>query len=440
MKWFVYNFLFFLVFPFLLPRFLFRMWRRGGYRRHFGQRFGLYAPQMRRRFRTMRSPVWIHGVSVGEVGVALQLIKALRQEDPSLSFVLSTSTSTGYRQASAVFEHGDAAIYVPVDFPLFVNRALAAVRPRALVLAESELWPNLIRSAGGRGIPVMLVNARISDRSFPGYMRLRPWFSSLLKTFAYIHAQSALDRERLLAMGAVKDKVLVRGSFKYDAPAPDAGAVSRARDLLRRLWPETPAPLLLMGGSTWPGEEEIMLSILAGNLANKRSIRLILAPRHAERSDRLAGRIKELGFTVARLSQFAGACAPQPAGARTVLLLDTTGDLPAFYACADLVFVGKSLCARGGQNMIEPVAAGKPTLVGPHTGNFRSVMADLLEAGAIRQVAGAEELVSAGNALIQDVSARAGLQRRAVGAIQQRRGVTRQCARQILELLDVAPD
>lgn len=435
MRWTLYNLLFALGFPLLLPRFLFRMWRRGGYRRHFGNRFGCYNRTLRKTLRDMSGPIWIHGVSVGEVGVARQLADAVRTVAPDSRFVFSTNTSTGYRQALQVATDRDVVVYVPVDYPWAVRRALRRIRPSALILTESELWPNLIRATARQGRPLLLVNARISDRSFPSYRRLRFWYKPLLGLFDCIQAQSELDRDRLLAMGAPAKRLTVTGSFKYDGARRDARAETLARTCLRALWPAEAAPICLMGGSTWPGEEERLLSIFCSERQREPRLRLILAPRHAERADRIAARLTAAGFRVARLSRLPEPEAATDDGAQPILLIDTTGDLMRFYACADIVFVGKSLEASGGQNMLEPVACGKPTLVGPFTQNFRSIMDDLLQARAIIQVPNGDALAKACHHLIANPDACAELARRAEGLIEQRQGVTQASARQVLTVI-----
>ena len=215
MKWAVYNILFLLVYPFLLPGFLVRMLRRGGYAARFGDRFALYPEQVMKAFREGDSAfVWIHAVSVGEVQVAGQLMREWRRVEPGVRFCFSTTSSTGWKMAEREVGEGDVLVYNPLDFPTFVRAAHQTVRPRAVVLVESEIWPNFIRRAAKHGVPVFLVNARVSDRSAPRYRAARWLFKDVFHCFAAIFAQSALDRARLVVAGAPPERVEVSGSFK----------------------------------------------------------------------------------------------------------------------------------------------------------------------------------------------------------------------------------
>ncbi|MBO7684574.1 MAG: 3-deoxy-D-manno-octulosonic acid transferase, partial [Kiritimatiellae bacterium] len=263
MKWAAYNLLFALAYPFLLPGFLVRMLRRGGYARRFGDRFALYPPGLfgegRGLFESHRpyrpGPegfVWVHAVSVGEVQVAGQLMREWRAAEPSVRFCFSTTSSTGWRMAEREVADGDVLIYNPLDFPSFVKSALRAVRPRAVVLTESEIWPNFILTARRYGIPLFLVNARVSDRSAPRYRMARWWFGDVFSCFARIFAQSDMDKSRLVAAGAPEGAVAVTGSFKFDVARRNA-----AKEAELRGW--VGGGRILLGGSTWPGEDAAML-------------------------------------------------------------------------------------------------------------------------------------------------------------------------------------
>ncbi|HRU20538.1 MAG TPA: glycosyltransferase N-terminal domain-containing protein, partial [Kiritimatiellia bacterium] len=262
MRWIVYNLLFAFVYTAMMPVFLFRMKRRGGYRERMGDRFGCYPDGIARQLRDMRGAVWIHAVSVGEVYVAGQVMRALRERIPSLRFVFSTTSSTGWREAEKQLGTSDVLIYNPLDFPVCVRRAMSRIRPAALILTESEIWPNLIRACHGCGVPLYLVNARVSDRSAPGYRRLRFWFGPVLRKFTAILAQSEEDRRRLVAAGADPARVEVTGSFKFDVANRDPEAEKAVAAYLDR-WDAGAGRVVLLGGSIWPGEDVVLITLYA---------------------------------------------------------------------------------------------------------------------------------------------------------------------------------
>ncbi|MDD4103270.1 MAG: 3-deoxy-D-manno-octulosonic acid transferase [Kiritimatiellae bacterium] len=435
MRWTVYNFLFALVYVAMLPRFWWRMRRRGGYRNRFSDRFGRYPAEVAERLGALRGAVWIHAVSVGEVYVAGQVMRSLREIDPGLSFVLSTTSSTGWKEAEKQVGPADVLIYNPVDFTVCVRRALDIIKPRALILTESEIWPNLLRLCRSRGVPMFLVNARVSDRSAPGYRRLRFWFGPVLRMFTAIMAQSESDKRRLLEAGASEETVEVTGSFKFDVAERDArkeaevAAFLAAHDCGKER-------LILLGGSTWPGEDAVLVDIYKRLSFSYPDLRLVLVPRHFEKADAVQEEIERAGLRCIRKSRV-GSCESaseaEECGLPPVVLADTTGELMGFYGNATIVFVGKSLCEHGSQNMIEPCLCGAATLVGPYTENFRPVMSDLLEAGAVIQVPDAAALGREVEALLADSVRRGELGTCAVAAVMRRKGVVSRCAARLIE-------
>ena len=437
-KWTIYNLLFAVVWPFLLPGFLLRMLRRGGYAARMGDRIGLYPDEVLAALGAKPDShdfrkgefVWIHAVSVGEVQVAGQLMREWRQSEPTVRFCFSTTSSTGWKMAGREVTARDVLVYNPLDFPAFVRSALRTVRPRAIVLTESEIWPNFIRKAHRYGIPLFLINARVSDRSAPRYRAARWFFRDVLGAFTAVFAQSELDRERLLAAGASAATVRVTGSFKFDVALRRP---EKERELAAWLFPDgrrRAGERILLGGSTWPGEDEVLIAAYARLRERHPGLRLVLAPRHFEKADAVEANVRRAGFACVRRSREGAPGAGAAPGA--VCLADTTGELMGLYGLADVVFVGKSLCARGAQNMIEPCLCGKPTLVGPHTENFRPVMSDLLEAKAIEQVPDAEALTARLDALLRDDG---GLGERAAAAVGRRRGVVPKCVAAMREAL-----
>jgi len=420
-KWAVYNILFALAYPFLMPGFILRMCRRGGYAARMNDRFALYPKGFFGDDFLKSGPVWIHAVSVGEVQVAAQLMRQWRKVEPGVRFCFSTTSSTGWKMAEKELRDQDRLIYNPLDFPNFVKSALKTVRPRAVVLTESEIWPNFIITARKMSIPLFLINARVSDRSAPRYKAGRFFFKDVFKCFAKIYAQSELDASRLRAAmeSSDADKVVVTGSFKFDVASRNA-----AKEQEMRQW--VGEGRLLLGGSTWPGEDEVLLKIYS-RLRGK--VKLVLAPRHFEKADAVEDNIKKAGFTCRRRSR--GDTEGE------VLLADTTGELMGLYGVSDVVFVGKSLCAHGSQNMIEPCLCGKVVFVGPYTENFRPVMSDLLASGAIVQVPDASALEERIVAAFEDDSGEQfkSLVIRAEEAVLNRRGVVPKCVDDIRGIL-----
>ena len=486
MKWGIYNVIFALIYPFLLPGFLVRMIRRGGYAARMGDRFALYPDGLfgknRPLFDSHKSPttscqppstichlpstnfIWIHAVSVGEVQVAGQLMREWRMVEPDVRFCFSTTSSTGWMMAQKELASlaalspqpppststSDILIYNPLDFPNFVKSALRTVRPRAIVLTESEIWPNFILQAKRMGIPLFLINARVSDRSAPRYRLARFFFRDVLSAFTRIFAQSDLDKARLVAAGAPAEKVDVTGSFKFDVAHRNEAKEQELREWIAKGNGEQgTGNRILLGGSTWPGEDEVLLRIYKKLLTStvrlgpSPSPLLVLAPRHFEKADAVEANICKYGFSCVRRSREAkvrdeGEQRSQtstvrlgPSPSPKVFLADTTGELMGLYGIADVVFIGKSLCAHGSQNMIEPCLCGKPTFVGPYTENFRPVMSDLLAANAVRQVKDEVELekgiLEEFRFLTSGQESASPLGERAKAAVENRRGVVARC-------------
>lgn len=433
MRWYLYNVLFLLGYLAMMPSFLRRMRRRGGYRAHFGQRLGRYEPEVRAALAARRR-IWVHAVSVGEAYVAGRILEALRRERPGVSVVLSTTSSTGYKVCESLVREGDVLVYFPVDFPRAVRRALDAIRPEALVLTESELWPNILLECRRRGIPTVLMNGRVSDRSFPRYRALRFFFGPVLRSFREIQVQFATDRDRMIAIGADPATVKVTGTVKFDVASPDPAKVASARAGLAAAGFPPDAPILL-GASTWPGEEKTLLEAYAEIRRTAPEFRLVLVPRHQERGDEVEALIRAAGFACCRRSR-GDSATETPNNAPAVLLADTTGELFAFHALSDLTFVGKTLDPNiGAQNMIEPCALGKPVVVGPHVENFAGPMALLLAAGALRQEPDAAGVRAALVALAADREGRAQLGRRAADAVVANAGSLERGVRSLLAVL-----
>lgn len=425
MRRFLYNVALAIAMVIMFPHYLIKMRRRGGYAHNFRNRFGRYDEETLRRFGG-GGAILIHAVSVGEVGVAWQFVCAMRKSDPSARFVISTTSSTGYREAlKRVGDGGDAVIYNPLDLPSFVRRALDAIRPSACILVETEIWPNLLAECERRDIPVCLVNGRLSDRTAPTYRRLRFLFGPAIRSMRQVQVQSALDEKRYIDAGANPSATIVTGSFKFDVARRDEAKERSIGELLGQIG-FGQGRLVLLGASTWPGEETLLCNIFRRLAGRFPDLRLVLVPRHMERAGEVCSDIRSAGLNPVRKTEL-DAHGARPLGANDVLVADTTGEMMGFYPHAAVCVVGRTFRSRGGQNMIEPCLCGTPTIVGPNTQNFRPVMADLLAQDAIIQVADDSGLGSELDKLLGDASARRALAGRAEKAVASRRGVVDRC-------------
>jgi 3-deoxy-D-manno-octulosonic-acid transferase len=315
---------------------------------------------------------WIHAVSVGEAIAAAPLVDGVRRTWPGLPLVVSTVTETGARVVRERFAGMARHRYFPLDFPGVARRVIASIEPAFFVCMETELWPNTLRALAARGVPVMIANGRLSDRSFRRYRLVRGAMRRVLADITVFAMQSAEDARRVIALGAAPERVVVTGNLKLEPLADPAGAV----DLWRRLLALTPGQPVWIAGSTHRGEEEAVLEAHGRALLDHPDLALVLAPRHPERVGEVVGILKSRGLAAVRRSDLPARRSP---GA--VIVLDTVGELAQLYALADVVFVGGSLVPLGGHNMLEPAFRGKPVLFGPHTSNFREAAGVLVESG-----------------------------------------------------------
>lgn len=435
MRWILYNILFAIGYTLMLPRFISRMRKRGGYRADFEQRFGKFSPEVARRL-SEKPRIWVHAVSVGEANLAGALVRELRRRAPGETFIISTTSSTGHGVCEKFTGPDDVLIYLPVDFPHIVRRALRIINAKALVLAESEFWPNLIRRLSNSGVPVMLFNGRVSDRSAPRYRKLRFFFGEVFRCFRAMMVQSEVDRERLIAAGAPAERVHVMGSVKFDVPELRPEALDAAVQSLAAAGIVHGRDAILLGGSTWPGEEVALLGAWRGALAACPSLRLVIVPRHMERGDEVERALADAGCRCLRRSRMKNGTEANTPSEDTAFVVDTTGELFPLYALADIVFVGKTLDPNvGGQNMIEPASFGKAVVVGPHTENFAEVMRIFREAGGVMEIADAGGLAPAVAQLAADKSMREALGSCGKAAVEGRRGALSRSAAAILSLL-----
>jgi 3-deoxy-D-manno-octulosonic-acid transferase len=374
-----------------------------------------------------RPLVWVHAVSVGEVLAVTRLVKELDAALPESLIVVSTTTRTGQALARERFG-ANRVFYCPLDLPWAVRAYLNALKPAMLVLAETEFWPNLLSGCFRRRIPVAVVNARISDRSWPRYRRLRALWKPFLSRLSRVLAQTATDAERLLELGCAAGAVSLSGNLKFDVrAAQEAQAARLLREAARGL-------RLIVAGSTLEGEEAALLAAWPPLLAADPHLALLLAPRHPERFASVAALLDRSGFLWTRRSEWPaeGPPALQPG---QIVLLDTIGELASLYALAALAFVGGSLIPAGGHNPLEPAQFGVPIVMGPHTANFRAIVDDLLAHHALR-TASLDELPQALIALLREGEAARAMGERALTVFHEQAGAT---ARSISALLEIAP-
>ncbi len=377
-----------------------------------------------------RECVWLHAVSVGEVNLLATTIERLRCARPDVCCVVSTTTMTGY--ALAVIRYADLTVfYCPLDFSWAVRRAMRRIQPDLLVLAELELWPNLIRAAREHGAKIAIINGRLSDDSYRGYGYIRPLIAWLLRDVDVIAAQDDQTAERFLALGARRDSVHVTGSLKYDGAETDRD--NPATVGLRRLAGITTEDVVFLAGSTGDPEESMALATFQQLAPSYPNLRLILVPRQADRFDAVATMLQDAGVRFMRRSRLESGGADPHA---RVLLVDAIGELGAWWGTATVAYVGGSMSGRGGQNMIEPAAYGAAVAFGPDTRNFRDVVASLLAVEAAVVVEDGAELTTFVRRCLAEPGWAAALGRRSQSLVESQLGGTNRTIRLIAELLD----
>ncbi len=412
----LYGFLYGCVLALSTPYFLYRSLREPGFGASLLERFSGASVNPKGE----RS-IWIHAVSVGEVIAAGILVPHLRQAFPATRLALSVTTPTGRRVAEERLSSIDDLFYCPFDLPFVLRKMMARVRPRALVVVETEIWPNLLREARRAGAVTVLVNGRISDRSFPGYLRIRFFLKRALGEIDRFLMQGETYARRIEAMGAAPSSVRITGSLKFDA-APDGAAAPSAR--------VTPTGRrILVAGSTLDPEERMLFSVFERLRISAPDLFLVVAPRHVPRFDAVWELSTSRGLKVARRSR------GENVGDADVLLLDTLGELASLYAEGDYAFVGGSLARWGGHNIIEPASWGKPVLFGPHMQNFADVARMFLDAGAAVQVRDERELESTLRSFLESPERCEELSKKARAVVAANRGAASRTVSVLKEIL-----
>lgn len=428
----LYNILFTIFFVLSSPYYFRRMRRRGNWRPGFRERFARYDSNLKQAL-TNRQVIWIHAVSVGEVNLCTQLIRALELRLPNIKFVVSTTTTTGMAELRRRLPTHISKIYYPIDRRNFVGRALAVINPEAIVLIEAEIWPNFLWRARDLKVPVFLANARLSDRSLRGYKRFGFLFRPLFASFAFVGCQNGEDAARLRDVGCRPEAVHVVGNLKFDAAKLDERRTLDVPALLRQLGVPPDAPILV-GGSTHDGEEVILAEIARRLRARFPKLFLVLVPRHFERGNEVGRQLRERGVKFA-YRNLIGADTQLAGGEVECLVVNTTGELRFFYEHATAVFIGKSLTAIGGQNPIEPAALGKAMVFGPNMQNFADITRSFVAEGGAVQVGDPEALETAIAGLLADENRRAETGRNAQRVVRENLGAIDRTVEMILEKL-----
>jgi 3-deoxy-D-manno-octulosonic-acid transferase len=384
----------------------FRALTNRSYRPRVGQRFGLGYPRL-------GSCIWLHAVSVGEVQAAAPLVRQLARRFPERRILVTTVTPTGAAQVEALFGDSVTHCYIPFEMPIAVKRFFAAVKPEIALVMETEIWPNLYRGCGVRGIPLVLVSARISPRSVGAYRRLLPLFRETLSHGIIIAAQSEADAERFRSLGASPEKTWVTGNIKFDVET-DPGLAEHGRQLRREIFPER---RVWIAASTHEGEEQQLLEAHAQLRNRYPDLLLALVPRHPERFGEVRALIERAGFACVARTE-GRPCQPETA----VFLGDTMGELNLFYAASDIAFVAGSLVPVGGHNVLEPAALGLPFITGRHYFNSEDIVQQFLDLDACRIVDDAAGLAGAVAEFLDNPEAAAAIGRRGREILEQNRG------------------
>ena len=427
--YFLYRALQAFALPVLLLYFLFRGWRSRGYWRSLPQRFGFLPRSFKQ---TGPGAIWLHAVSVGEVLSCLEFLRRLRVEFPSSGLFVSTSTLAGKATADEKLRGlADGVFYTPVDYVFAVRRVLRTLRPSVLVVAETELWPNLFREVKRTGAALTLVNGRISDRAFGRYFSSRWFFRTVLPALDSILAQTERIRERFVALGAPAERVRQNGNFKYDFEACAVDSGSPVVALVGRVRPSAVWVAASTMGPADAGdvdEDDVVIDAYRQLAAGFPDLMLILAPRKPERFARVAEKLDAAGVAYVRRQALG------PGDRARVLLLDTIGELSSLFSLAGVVFMGGTLARRGGHNILEPALFAKPVIMGPHMENFQAIAEEFRAAGACLEIAGGRELAGALELLLRDAGAAREIGRRAQACAEARRGATARAVEEVRRL------
>jgi len=408
---YLYNFLLTAFMVLALPFFLVKLVTTKKYRQGLTQRLGLYPQEELGKVEGAR-PFWIHAVSVGESMAAIPLVRELHKRYPRQRILVTTVTATGHEIAKAMIKEADAVLFFPFDVSLIVKRVLDRIRPSLFLLMETEIWPNCIYHLHRLQVPIVVVNGRISQGSYRGYLRVRFLMKKVLGMISSFSMQTQEDADRIIAMGAPSDRVRNSGNIKFDCQAPLPSEADKENLRKHYLLPEGGS--ILIAGSTHEGEERILIDTYLSLRKGRSDLLLILAPRHPERSGGVEALLREKGLDYQKRSR--------PLQGKQVLLLDTVGELSRLYAIATVAFVGGSLVPSGGHNILEPAAHGVPVVFGPHMENFQEISAVVRDRHGGVGVRDSRELLAVLEDLLRDSVKRRSMANAARKIIQDNQG------------------
>ena len=415
----LYDIAFLLFSLFYIPTLVFK----GKLHRDFVERFGIYGDAKEDALWKARDVIWIQAVSVGEVTLCKSLIPELKTKFPLRSIVLSTITRTGNDLAKKLFSNDAIVIYFPLDFSATAKGAISKIKPKLYVMIETEIWPNVLKELGRKRVPSILINGRISDRSFGKYKIVKSFLAKTLDMVSMFCMQSEADANRIRELGAKPDRVIVTGNMKFDTDA-----IINRNTALPGLFGLSSKDRIFVAGSTHGGEEEAVVSAYKDLLNDFPELKLIIAPRHVERSSEVESVLKRFGFDAVMMSRASEKPArdtpPGHSANRSAYIIDKIGHLNDAYAMAEIVFIGGSLVPHGGQNPIEPAAFEKPVLFGPYMFNFKTVASALLENKGAIQVRDGKELLLKAEQLLKDTGSGISLGLNAKATILKNRGAS----------------
>ena len=422
----LYDLGFFIFSLLYLPVLLFK----GKLYREFTERFAVYDKMKERSLFSGKDRIWIQAVSVGEVALCKGLIPLLKEKFPASDIVISTITKAGNDLAKKIFSSEAIIIYFPLDFSFIVKKAIKAIRPKLYIMIETEIWPNLLKELASCSVPSVLINGRISDRSFGKYRIVKPFLKNVLNKISVFCMQDKIDAGRIIELGAPENLVKVTGNMKFDA---SYAANAHPADIIRKSFLLKDGEELLVAGSTHGGEEEIVVSAFKDLSREFANLKLLIAPRHIDRVGEVEEAIKKNGFESIRVSKLPGPRSPVP-GPR-ILILDTIGHLNEAYSVATIVFIGGSLVKHGGHNIIEPAMFGRAILFGPYMFNFKYITDVFLRNKAAIQVFNKDDLAEKSAFLLRDENARRAVGRNAERVISENRGAAKKNMEEMRRIL-----
>jgi 3-deoxy-D-manno-octulosonic-acid transferase len=412
----LYNILLTFLLILASPYFLLRSLIQKRFRKALPQRMGFFKnPSFKR-------PIWVHAASVGEVFCSIPLLKKIKKEFPHLKIILTTMTSTGNETAKTYLPEADQVLFLPIDHPFIIRRTIEKIQPNLLLIAETELWPNLLRSCGKKGIPIVLFNGRISQKSFQRYLLFKFFFKECLKHVSLFLMQTEEDRIRIIEIGGESQKTRVVGNLKFDQTFPSFTQETMVE--IAKILGLQGKENIFIAGSTHSGEEEILVNLYKEIKKMDPHLVLILAPRHLERLEEVERVLKKESLSWLRRTSLPLGAGRSDQEQPDVILLDTMGELMGIYSLGTVVFVGGSLVPVGGHNPLEPLLFKKCVLFGPYMFNFLEISSRLIEAGGAIQVSGKEDLFSQMKRLLFDEGARKGVGEKGYQFLQKHQGAT----------------